>query len=213
MPESSLERTVDRSEQLIEWTTGIDGNITCPPEAMGGCGRCLLELKRLLPDDWISSLEVKAEAIQTNYGTIPTMRREDFCENDGETSYRAASREGTDDNFLYCPASRDILEEEQLLRFRYHWSRGEPVIVRNVLERTSGLSWEPMVMWRALCENVDSKMSTIMSEVKAIDCLAGCEVCSNISCLHFFISNLAFGLQTLISLSPSSSRWEFFFYK
>lgn len=31
-------------------------------------------------------------------------------------------------------------------------------------------------MWRALCENLDAKMNSKMSEVKAIDCLAGCEV-------------------------------------
>lgn len=31
-------------------------------------------------------------------------------------------------------------------------------------------------MWRALCVNVDPNMSSKMSEVKAIDCLAGCEV-------------------------------------
>ncbi|TXG68597.1 hypothetical protein EZV62_003532 [Acer yangbiense] len=33
-----------------------------------------------------------------------------------------------------------------------------------------------MVMWRALCENLDSTVSSNMSEVKAIHCLAGCEV-------------------------------------
>ncbi|XVF33157.1 hypothetical protein REPUB_Repub17cG0144200 [Reevesia pubescens] len=55
--------------------------------------------------------------------------------------------------------------------------RGEPVIVRNVLEKTSGLSWEPMVMWRAFretCANVKFKEET--PSVKAIDCLDWCEV-------------------------------------
>lgn len=36
--------------------------------------------------------------------------------------------------------------------FGFHWVKGEPVIVRDVLELTSGLSWEPMVMWRVLRE-------------------------------------------------------------
>ncbi|KAL0305993.1 UNVERIFIED_CONTAM: Lysine-specific demethylase [Sesamum radiatum] len=33
-----------------------------------------------------------------------------------------------------------------------------------------------MVMWRALCEHKDARFSSRMSDVKAIDCLAGCEV-------------------------------------
>jgi lysine-specific demethylase 3 len=89
---------------------------------------------------------------------------------------RAAFREGSEDNYLYCPASKDILEYEELFHFQKHWVKGEPVIVRDVLEETTHLSWEPMVMWRALCENVDSDISSKMSEVKAIDCLACCEV-------------------------------------
>ncbi|KAF2283018.1 hypothetical protein GH714_043385 [Hevea brasiliensis] len=49
---------------------------------------------------------------------------------------------------------------------------------------TTHLSWEPMVMWRALCENVDRETRANMSEVKAIDCLASCEV--EISTIQFF---------------------------
>ncbi|KAF9601142.1 hypothetical protein IFM89_017047 [Coptis chinensis] len=29
-----------------------------------------------------------------------------------------------------------------------HWLRGEPIIVRHVRGKTSGVSWGPMVMWR-----------------------------------------------------------------
>ncbi|TXG68593.1 hypothetical protein EZV62_003528 [Acer yangbiense] len=46
----------------------------------------------------------------------------------------------------------------------------------SVLLKVAGLSLEPMVVWRALCENLDSTVSSNMSEVKAIHCLAGCEV-------------------------------------
>jgi len=89
---------------------------------------------------------------------------------------KAASRDGSSDNYLYSPDSLDVLKQEELLHFQEHWSKGEPVIVRNALNNTAGLSWEPMVMWRALCENVDSAISSNMSDVKAIDCLANCEV-------------------------------------
>ncbi|KAF2322083.1 hypothetical protein GH714_006418 [Hevea brasiliensis] len=78
----------------------------------------------------------------------------------------------------------DIQEVEELFHFQKHWVKGEPVIVRDALEVTTHLSWEPMVMWRALCENVDPETRANMSEVKAIDCLASCEV--EISTCQFF---------------------------
>jgi lysine-specific demethylase 3 len=63
-----------------------------------------------------------------------------------------------------------------MLLFQKHWTNGEPIIVRDVLKQGTGLSWEPMVMWRALCDNLASDISSKMSEVKAIDCMANCEV-------------------------------------
>ncbi|KAK4360909.1 hypothetical protein RND71_019861 [Anisodus tanguticus] len=94
---------------------------------------------------------------------------------DPELLHRVASSVGSDDNCLYSTTAKDAMEDDALLYFRRHWAKGEPVIVRNVLEHTSSLSWEPMVMWRALCESTDSKILTSMSEVKSIDSLAGCQ--------------------------------------
>lgn len=177
LPESTYVNTSkSQTKKLNVWVAEQDGSITCPPKDMGGCGNCLLELTRLLPEDWISSLERRAEMISSIHGTCQDISKAVRSKIDGEPSCRAAMRHGSDDNFLYCPAARDIMKEEQLMQFRSHWALGEPIIVRNVLEQTSGLSWEPMVMWRALCENLDSKMSMDMPKVKAIDCLAGCEV-------------------------------------
>ncbi|XP_063938596.1 lysine-specific demethylase JMJ29 isoform X2 [Daucus carota subsp. sativus] len=166
----------DQTEKLTKWVAEQDGSIRCPPKDIGGCGCCLLELKRLLPEDCISSLERRAEMIRSKYGTVSDICKA-VCDKTGsEPSCRAAMRRGTNDNFLYCPSMRDIQMKEHIMRFRSHWALGEPVIVRNVLEQTSGLSWEPMVMWRALCENSNSEVNTDMSKLKAIDCLAGCEV-------------------------------------
>ncbi|XP_028554204.1 lysine-specific demethylase JMJ25-like [Dendrobium catenatum] len=64
---------------------------------------------------------------------------------------KAASREGCEDNLLFCPSARCIPGGE-LEHFQKHWAKGEPVIVRDVLDLSSGLSWEPMVMWCALRE-------------------------------------------------------------
>ncbi|KAL8470771.1 hypothetical protein ACS0TY_033371 [Phlomoides rotata] len=63
-----------------------------------------------------------------------------------------------------------------------HWKRGEPVIVRNVLEMASGLSWEPMVMMRAF-SYANRKLKQDTFSVKAIDCLDWHEVEIN---LHQF---------------------------
>ncbi|KAL5132854.1 Protein PHYLLO, chloroplastic [Glycine soja] len=58
---------------------------------------------------------------------------------------------------------------------QWHWEKGEPVIVSNVLECTSGLSWEPLVMWRALCHVTNTKHGQHLAE-KTIDCLDWTEV-------------------------------------
>ncbi|KAL0442990.1 UNVERIFIED_CONTAM: Lysine-specific demethylase [Sesamum latifolium] len=176
LPESCRTGMLDRMSGMpAKWVVD-DGSVVCPPKEMGGCGSCKLELKRLLPEHWISDLKERAGKIMSRCKTIDMVLQPTFSNGNHEKSYRAASREGFKGNCLYCLDSEDTLNEEALLHFRSHWARGEPVIVRNVLEQTSGLSWEPMVMWRALCEHRDARFSSRMSDVKAIDCLAGCEV-------------------------------------
>jgi len=64
---------------------------------------------------------------------------------------RAANMQDSGDNYLYCPT----VKGETLEHFQKHWRRGEPVIVGNVFDNTTGLSWEPMVMWRAFRETSD----------------------------------------------------------
>lgn len=170
--------------QSIEWKANTDGSINCASKEMGGCGNHKLELKRILDKDWIRRLELRARNLLKIGKPEQTIQKHNCSEIGDEMLRKAASREGSTDNYLYCPASSAFSDEEELLCFRRHWIKGEPVIVRNVLERTPGLSWEPMVMWRALCENMDSASGSKFSEVRAIDCLAGCEV--DISTRQFF---------------------------
>lgn len=177
------ETSVNDSGMPNEWVANYDGSIICAPREMDGCGSCNLELKCLLSKDWISSLEARAQKIIRKF-TFDCVFQPLCCDCDPEKSCRAASRECSKDNYLYCQDSKNILKEEELLHFRRHWANGEPVIVQNVLEQASGLSWEPMVMWRALGEHTDLRISSRMSDVKAIDCLAGCEV--EISTRKFF---------------------------
>lgn len=170
---------------LVQWSPNEDGRISCPPTDLGGCGEWTLELKRIFPLGWISNVETNARDLlansragqeNSNCKCAPSGRDQSFC--------KAASREGSDDNSLYCPTANDLQGEEDLLNFRAHWAKGEPVIVRKSLDCATGLSWEPMVMWRALCESSDSKICSKTSEVKAMDCLANCEV--EINTYRFF---------------------------
>ncbi|KAG7658174.1 Zinc-finger domain of monoamine-oxidase A repressor R1 [Arabidopsis suecica] len=177
--EPSLSSTFEDEEANpsdAKWSLGENGSITCAPEKLGGCGERMLELRRILPLTWMSDLEHKAETFLSSYNISPRMLNCRCSSLETELTRKSASRTTSSDNYLFCPESLGVLKEEELLHFQEHWAKGEPVIVRNALDNTPGLSWEPMVMWRALCENVNSTSSSEMSQVKAIDCLANCEV-------------------------------------
>ncbi|XP_058093539.1 uncharacterized protein LOC131239718 isoform X2 [Magnolia sinica] len=183
---------------LTEWKANNNGSISCPSKDMGGCGECLLELKCIFPDNWTLELERKAEEIDGSYNYLVVSDSSFQCScfnKNGQIHLgnknlrKVASREDSNSNYLYCPTSRDV-QHGDLEHFQRHWMRGEPVIVRNVLELTSGLSWEPMVMWRALRERTKSKAVSESFSVKAIDCLDWCEVEINI---HQFFKGYAEG--------------------
>ncbi|XP_073058715.1 lysine-specific demethylase JMJ26-like isoform X2 [Primulina eburnea] len=177
IPESSHAEVLDDISTIpVDWVSSSNGRIYCAPKEMGGCGDFCLELKCLLSADFISSLRTRAEKIKSKYKIMEKMSPTKFCDDESGELRRAASREGSEDNYLYCPDSENIVNEEEFRNFRKHWAKGEPVIVRSVLDQTSGLSWEPLVMWRALSEHKENRNSSRMSDVKAIDCLAGCEV-------------------------------------
>ncbi|KAF6159382.1 hypothetical protein GIB67_032153 [Kingdonia uniflora] len=172
----------NQSKPLIDWEANVDGIVSCPPKTLGGCGYSCLELKRIFPNNWVRNLEIKAVQLVKCCGGAETSSKHQCTYKGNDMLRRAASRNESKDNFLYCPASIDILDEN-LENFQRHWINGEPVIVCDVLEQASGLSWEPMVMMRALSINTDMRTRS-KSEVKTIDCLAGCEV--EISVNQFF---------------------------
>ncbi|KAL9236596.1 hypothetical protein vseg_011244 [Gypsophila vaccaria] len=157
---------------LTKWVANGDGSITCPQRDRGGCGSEILELRRILPAGWLRHLEEKAGSImrKTDIKTAP-------CKSPSDMLCKAAYRGNSIDNHLYYPSSNDLLRHDAVSYFRQHWANGEPVIVQDCLQQAPGLSWEPKVMWRALCEGADSN-------IKAADCLANCEV--EISIRQFF---------------------------
>lgn len=170
-------------ESVSEWKAEEDGSIPCPPLDLGGCGHGFLELRCILEDS-VSELVDEGEEIARIHNIMDVDETEEkwcSCFNScGEIDLengmlrKAASRQGSSDNYLYCPRGRDI-EAGELNHFQWHWSKGEPVVVSNVLENTSGLSWEPLVMWRAFRQITHTKHGQQL-EVKAIDCLDWCEV-------------------------------------
>ncbi|XP_050279578.1 lysine-specific demethylase JMJ25-like [Quercus robur] len=184
--------SMDNIKSKSEWKANEDSTIPCPPEDMGGCGLDILELKcmfshsstekkkkLMFSETPVSELVRKAEEIAKTYNLIDVAAsHSQFCpcfNSVGEVDLsnnklrKAASREGSDDNYLYCLGGQDI-QHEDLKHFQWHWSRSEPVIVSDVLESASGLSWEPFVMWRAVRQLKHLKHDRLL-EVKAIDCL------------------------------------------
>ncbi|KAK9706381.1 hypothetical protein RND81_07G120500 [Saponaria officinalis] len=142
-----------------KWVANNDGRISCPLKDRGGCGKGTLELRRILPKGWWRSLETKFKSLSIDVDTGQDLRGNSI------------------DSKLYCPSSNELLGDEGRINFRQHWANGEPIVVRDCLEQTPGLSWEPMVMWRALCESTDCN-------IKAVDCLANCEF--EVSARQFF---------------------------
>ncbi|CAH2054604.1 unnamed protein product [Thlaspi arvense] len=156
--EEVLETTDEKlnSEDCVKhpsmWKANEAGSIACY------CGAGDLELRRILPDGYVSDLvkkvEENAEASklldlpEKVMERCPCFNSEGHIDMDNNKSLKAACREGSEDNYLYFPSVTDI-EKDDLKHFQHHWVKGEPVVVRNVLESTAGLSWEPMVMHRA----------------------------------------------------------------
>ncbi|KAL2333120.1 hypothetical protein Fmac_014333 [Flemingia macrophylla] len=169
------------------WRAMENGAIPCSSEDNDGCGYEYLELKCIFPQNWISKLREKVKRLIEVHGLedMPTISAQcDSCfksleESDSinEKLRRAATREGSSDNYLYWPSASDV-KCGDLEHFQGHWIKGEPVIVRDAIELTSGLSWEPMVMWRAMRELTYHGSKHL--NVKAIDCLDWCEVEINI---------------------------------
>ncbi|KAJ4838852.1 hypothetical protein Tsubulata_010884 [Turnera subulata] len=167
------------------WECDADGNIIC------GCGGGIMKLKCLLSDSSdfsVAKLVKEAEDTTKRYdldvGSSPVERCACFnCNGDLDLSngklLKAASRKDSSDNYLFYPKANDI-KEEDLRHFQLHWMKAEPVIVSNVLETGSGLSWEPMVMWRAFRQIKNENHDTLL-DVKAIECLDLCEVDINVA--------------------------------
>lgn len=205
-----MESTAPKEKIIHNWKSLDDGRIPCPPESMGGCGRGILELMYVKRIDSVSTLLESAKELLKKHQLEEDMREmpEEWCtcsdtvngSDDDKQLRKSASRENSNDNYLYCPRAIDI-QSGDLKHFQWHWSKGQPVIVSNVLETTLGLSWEPMVMWRAFRQISHTKHDQLL-DVSALNCLDWCEVRSFI--LLSALVNTTMGYTTcLINLLTS----------
>lgn len=181
--DSTDQRHVKTHGDLHVWRAKSDGSIPCPPKDKGGCGSGILSLRRIFYANWVHELVKSAEDLLVNHKLADTRFSEDCsvclsmfsaCSENHVAVRQAAFRKNTCDNFLYCPNAVD-LGQGDFEHFQMHWRKGEPVIVRNTLGTASGLSWEPMVMWRAF-RSARKKLEEEPFCVNAIDCLDWCEV-------------------------------------
>ncbi|CAI8619757.1 unnamed protein product [Vicia faba] len=129
----------------------------------------VLELRSFYPPNHITDLLDEAEKLVDKHKHHKPMIADETYKNlHSCLNRKAASREGSNDNNIYCPEAK-IAYPEDLLQFQWHWRKGEPVIVRNLLGggTFSSLLWEPSHMSHAISQKHET--------VKAINCLSLCE--------------------------------------
>ncbi|KAK2977097.1 hypothetical protein RJ640_017621, partial [Escallonia rubra] len=176
------------SPSLLRKSKGYDdgAGISCPIMSVKACGDSVLVLKSVLPIGWTRELEVSAEETVCGCNFRETSDVFSCCTLCKGTDHRAsrikklqevARREESNDNFLYYPTVQDLLDEN-LEHFQNHWSKGHPVIVRNVLKKLSDLSWDPVMMFCTYLEksSAKSQSQTGKEAVKSTNCLDWCEV-------------------------------------
>lgn len=171
-----------------EWKANNDDSIPCAPSNRGGCGAPILDLKCILPNNCVFNLENEAQEIVNGFEMVSHASNQCCCSMENENVRRASFRISSNDNHLFSPNYVDV-QEDGLEHFQRHWMKGQPVIVRGVIQNASGLSWDPMVMWRAFRQSMKDKAVNQQVELKAVDCLAWCEVCFVIIITYRFFLN------------------------
>lgn len=161
-----------------------DGSVFCPPVDFGGCGERNLDLRCIFPLRWMKELEAGAEEVLQGYDFPETS---DVCSCSSlfkgsedraveiQPLQKLARRVESNDNFIYYPTLSD-LNKEKLGHFQLHWAKGHPVIVRNVIRRTSVLNWDPVVMFCTYLEKTTSKSQNKKEVIDGATCLDWCEV-------------------------------------
>ncbi|XP_071934979.1 lysine-specific demethylase JMJ28-like isoform X3 [Coffea arabica] len=159
-----------------------DGSVFCPPVDFGGCGERNLDLRCIFPLRWMKELEAGAEEVLQCHDfpeTVVVCSCDSLCKGtedkvEIQPLQKLAKRVESNDNFIYYPTLSD-LNKEKLGHFQLHWAKGHPVIVRNVIRRTSVLNWDPVVMFSTYLERTISKSQNKKEVIDGATCLDWCE--------------------------------------
>ncbi|XP_074311585.1 E3 ubiquitin-protein ligase JMJ24 isoform X2 [Silene latifolia] len=153
------------------WRANEDGGVPCLPRDHGGCGSPYLTLQRIFKMNWVAKLVKNLEEMVSGCTVDNSSTSSEFnC-----ALLECAHREESDDNFIYGPSAQE-LKRDGTEYFRKNWAKGKPVIVKEVCDISSSASWDPMVIWREICEATDERMNDASKIVKAVDCLDLSEV-------------------------------------
>ncbi|KAL1567379.1 lysine-specific demethylase JMJ25-like [Salvia divinorum] len=172
-PNSTRLTQLNFIEKFSSWKADHDGSIQCPPKENGGCGSCILTLKRIFKMNWVAKLVKNVEEMVNGC-------KINNCGDTEETGgslrlLQAANRENDIDNFLYYPSSED-LKSEGIKNFRMQWSKRKPVIVKEVCDDSAMTMWDPMTIWKGIKETAEEKSKDAKRVLKAVDCTDGTEV-------------------------------------
>ncbi|CAI8583677.1 unnamed protein product [Vicia faba] len=116
------------------------------------CCDGFLELRSFYPPSHIADLVDEAKKFVDKYmHRMPVISDKTHKNLHSSLNRKAASRKESSDNDIYCPEAKNTCPED-LLHFQWHWRKGEPVIVRELLGGTYNSLWNPSSMSRAICQ-------------------------------------------------------------
>ncbi|XP_068497063.1 lysine-specific demethylase JMJ28-like isoform X2 [Phaseolus vulgaris] len=193
------------TSMLTEWTScNGAAMVSCPPTKLDDCGNSHLDLNYVFPLSWIKEMEANAEEIVCSYDFPETLDKSSSCpmciDKDHKTSrYKqlpeAAQREDSNDNYLFYPTVFDI-DSNHFEHFQKHWGRGHPVVVRDVLQSTPNLSWDPLFMF---CTYLERSMTRYENNKDLLEaCLDWFEVETNVR--QYFTGSL--------KCQPKKNTWH-----
>ncbi|CAJ1961520.1 unnamed protein product [Sphenostylis stenocarpa] len=193
------------TSMLTEWTSCNGAAIvSCPLTKLGDCGNSHLDLNHVFPLSWIKEMEAKAEEIVCSYDFPEALDKSSSCsmcvDKDHKTCIykqlpEAAQREDSNDNYLYYPTVLDI-GSNHLEHFQKHWGRGHPVVVRDVLQSTPNLSWDPLFIF---CTYLERSMTRYENNKDLLEaCLDWFEVEINVR--QYFTGSL--------KCQPKKNTWD-----
>ncbi|KAL1331762.1 hypothetical protein HN51_049027 [Arachis hypogaea] len=169
----------------ITHCNGID-TVSFPSTELGGCGNSHRDLRYIFPSSLIKEMELKAEEIVCSYEFPEIPDKSSKCSMCSDTDHKtkrhkqlqeAALRGDSNDNCLFNPTVSDI-NGDNFEHFQKHWGKGHPVVVQDVLRKTSNLSWDPLIMF---CSYLERSITRYESDKDLLEsCLDWCEVEINI---------------------------------